>query len=145
MKTTSRLLTTLLLFLSVSLAAPNARAVVPPPDGGYPGFNTAEGTKALFSLTTGSANTAVGWFSLFSSDRRQLQHRYRRRSAPFQHRKRKYGLWHRGAVEQHHRLREHGQRNPCPASATPPVSKHCCRIFRALEQHHRRRQHQWRE
>jgi hypothetical protein len=45
---------------------PKARAVVPPPDGGYPGFNTAEGTSALLSLTTGSANTAVGWFSLKS-------------------------------------------------------------------------------
>jgi hypothetical protein len=44
-----------------------ARAVNPPPDGGYPGFNTAEGQNALFSLTTGSANTAVGWFSLFSN------------------------------------------------------------------------------
>ena len=43
-----------------------SQAVVPPPDGGYPGFNTAEGQNALFSLTTGSANTAVGWFSLFS-------------------------------------------------------------------------------
>ena len=43
---------------------PRAQAVVPPPDGGYPGFNTAEGQNALFSLTTGSANTAVGWFSL---------------------------------------------------------------------------------
>jgi hypothetical protein len=42
------------------------QAVVPPPDGGYPGFNTAEGTKALFSRSTGSANTAVGWFSLES-------------------------------------------------------------------------------
>ena len=42
------------------------RAVIPPPDGGYPGFNTAEGQNALFSLTTGSANTAVGWYSLFS-------------------------------------------------------------------------------
>jgi hypothetical protein len=42
-------------------------AVVPPPDGGYPGFTTAEGTKALFSLTNGSANTAVGWYSLFSN------------------------------------------------------------------------------
>ena len=46
---------------------PRAQAVVPPPDGGYPNFTTAEGTKALFSLTTGSANTAVGWFSLFSN------------------------------------------------------------------------------
>ena len=43
---------------------PRAQAVVPPPDGGYPNFNTAEGTNALFSLTTGAANTAVGWSSL---------------------------------------------------------------------------------
>ena len=45
---------------------PIAQAVVPPPDGGYPNFNTAEGQKALFSLTSGSGNTAVGWFSLES-------------------------------------------------------------------------------
>ena len=44
--------------------SPVAQAVVPAPDGGYPGFNTAEGQNALFSLTTGSANTAVGWHSL---------------------------------------------------------------------------------
>ncbi|HZR06477.1 MAG TPA: tail fiber domain-containing protein [Candidatus Udaeobacter sp.] len=43
------------------------RAVVPAPDGGYPGFNTAEGENALSSLTAGSSNTAVGWFSLFSN------------------------------------------------------------------------------
>ena len=46
---------------------PKAQAVVPPPDGGYPGFNTAEGQNALFSLTTGAANTAVGWFSLWGN------------------------------------------------------------------------------
>jgi trimeric autotransporter adhesin len=39
-------------------------AVFPPPDGGYPGGNTAEGQAALFSLTTGTYNTAVGFFSL---------------------------------------------------------------------------------
>jgi hypothetical protein len=60
------------LFLIVVLLAcfalsQRAQAVVPPPDGGYPGFNTAEGQNALFSLTTGAANTAVGWFSLFSN------------------------------------------------------------------------------
>ena len=44
-----------------------AEAVVPAPDGGYPGLNTAEGQNALLSLTTGSANTAVGWFSLKSN------------------------------------------------------------------------------
>jgi hypothetical protein len=53
--------------LSYFAFLPNAQAVVPPPDGFYPGFNTAEGEKALFSLTTGAANTAVGWFSLFSN------------------------------------------------------------------------------
>jgi hypothetical protein len=45
----------------------SAQAVVPAPDGGYPGFNTAEGQNALFSLTTGVGNTGVGWFSLFSN------------------------------------------------------------------------------
>jgi hypothetical protein len=44
--------------------SPRAQAVKPPPDGGYPGFNTAEGDSALFSLSTGVANTALGWFSL---------------------------------------------------------------------------------
>ena len=44
-----------------------ADAVIPAPDGGYPGFNTAEGQNALFSLTTGVANTAIGWYSLWSN------------------------------------------------------------------------------
>ena len=46
--------------------APNGFGVVPPPDGGYPNFNTAEGQNALFSLDTsvGFANTAVGSLSL---------------------------------------------------------------------------------
>ena len=35
-------------------------AVYPPPDGGYPNNNTAEGTGALFNLTTGSDNTSTG-------------------------------------------------------------------------------------
>ncbi len=42
----------------------NAQAVNPPPDGGYPGANTAEGTDALFDLTSGIANTAVGFNAL---------------------------------------------------------------------------------
>jgi trimeric autotransporter adhesin len=40
--------------------------VVPPPDGGYPGGNTAEGQNALLSLTSGGFDTAVGYFSLRS-------------------------------------------------------------------------------
>jgi hypothetical protein len=36
--------------------SPGAQAVSPPPDGGYPNENTAEGQDALFSLTSGGAN-----------------------------------------------------------------------------------------
>ena len=64
MKTT---IVILFAFLCLLATGPNAQAVVPPPDGGYPNFTTAEGTNALQSLTTGSANTAVGWHSLFSN------------------------------------------------------------------------------
>jgi endosialidase-like protein len=46
--------------------SPRLHAVSPPPDGGYPGGNTAEGQNALLSLTTGSYNTAVGLYSLLS-------------------------------------------------------------------------------
>src|ERR1700686_2591411 len=44
---------------------PIARAVNPPPDGGYGGANTAEGTDALFSRTTGVWNTALGYQALY--------------------------------------------------------------------------------
>jgi hypothetical protein len=46
----------------------NTQAVSPPPDGGYPGGNTAEGQNALLSLTSfGTYNTAVGLYSLLSN------------------------------------------------------------------------------
>ena len=58
-------------YLAIALAAfayftlsPTVRAVDPPPDGGYPGSNTAEGDRALLDLTSGVYNTAVGWLSL---------------------------------------------------------------------------------
>jgi hypothetical protein len=56
----------ILLALGSFAFSPMAQAVVPPPDGGYPGFNTAEGQNALFSLAGGVWNTALGGFSLFS-------------------------------------------------------------------------------
>src|SRR5256885_8148079 len=47
----------------------NARSITPEipgnPDGCYPAFNTAEGCHALFNVTGGIGDTAVGWFSLF--------------------------------------------------------------------------------
>jgi hypothetical protein len=48
---------------------PRAQAVSPPPDGGYPFENTAEGTNALMSLVPGPSrdeNTAIGFAALFS-------------------------------------------------------------------------------
>jgi len=72
MKTKARLLPILLTLLSLPLAGHKSRAVSPPPDGGYPGNNTAEGQNALLSLTTGVNNTAVGWFSLKSNRNGQL-------------------------------------------------------------------------
>ena len=44
--------------------APKAFGVTPPPDGGYPNKNTAEGQDALFSLTNGTSNTANGFSAL---------------------------------------------------------------------------------
>ncbi len=65
MKTTTQLVLSFIILRLVAVT-PTIQAVVPPPDGGYPGFNTAEGQKALFGLTTGTGNVAVGWGSLFS-------------------------------------------------------------------------------
>src|SRR4029079_18112947 len=59
------LLLILLVFACFALSQ-NAQCVVPPPDGGYPGGNTAEGTKALLSQSAGGYNAASGWFSLES-------------------------------------------------------------------------------
>src|SRR6266540_946892 len=63
----------LVLFALGSLAlSPMAQAVVPAPDGAYPGFNTADnntatGAVALFLNTTGIENTATGAAALLSN------------------------------------------------------------------------------
>ncbi len=54
-----------LLVLGCSGLSSTLRAVVPAPDGGYLGDNTAEGQTALFGLTTGQYNAAIGWVSLY--------------------------------------------------------------------------------
>ena len=58
-------------FIAIVIASlalsPAARAVSPPPDGGYPNGNTAEGALALQSLTTGGGNTASGQQTLAST------------------------------------------------------------------------------
>src|SRR5437867_4409490 len=62
------LLIPLVLALAWFALPPAARAVDPPPDGGYPNGNTAEGDFALFSLNTsrGADNTAIGFDALYS-------------------------------------------------------------------------------
>src|SRR5437764_499326 len=56
------------LVLAACALSPTVQAQLsPPPDGGYDGDNTAEGTDALFSLTTGPDNTAIGFDALFSN------------------------------------------------------------------------------
>jgi hypothetical protein len=61
--------TNLPLLVTIVLACfwplPQAQAVSPAPDGCYPNFTTTEGCDALFSLTIGAGNTALGWRSLF--------------------------------------------------------------------------------
>ena len=63
-----------MLFIAVALGcfallrAPNAFGVSPPPDGGYVGNNTAEGTQALFSLTSGIDNTGLGFQALYRNN-----------------------------------------------------------------------------
>jgi len=61
LKTPAPLFLTLLLLACFGLV-PLAQAVLPAPDGGYPGANTAEGDNALLNVNTaiGINNTAVG-------------------------------------------------------------------------------------
>ena len=62
------LLIPLALALVWLVLSPTVQAVLPPPDGGYPGANTAEGTDALFSLISGGTfNTALGFQALYSN------------------------------------------------------------------------------
>jgi len=63
MKTTMRLFFIVLAIVSVTVS-PQTEAFSPPPDGAYPAGNTAEGQNALFNLTTGGYNAAIGWLSL---------------------------------------------------------------------------------
>jgi hypothetical protein len=61
---TKHLSVPLLFIFGFAAFLPKAEAVVPPPDGGYPSGNTAEGQNALLNLTSGGFNAAVGWLSL---------------------------------------------------------------------------------
>jgi len=66
MKTNTPSLILISLLTGFALLQP-AHAVVPAPDGGYPGGNTAEGKAALLALSSGQFNTGVGYFSLLNN------------------------------------------------------------------------------
>ena len=117
--------------VGVSLAcftgfAPKAFGVTPPPDGGYPNKNTAEGQDALFSLTNGTSNTANGFSALKANtngDRntangalralyqrdRLREHSYRLRGALFQQGLLEHGQRYWGAPQQRNRSQQHSQ------------------------------------
>src|SRR5437762_10324947 len=98
------LVPTLLIVFSLTCFAflPQSQAVAPPPDGGYPGGNTAEGQSALLGLTAGLYNTAVSIYSVLSLTDGNFC-TGRRGDALEQHCGRKYSDWRRSAFEQHHR------------------------------------------
>jgi len=60
-----RALLLMLTLLACLALLSTVQAVSPPPDGGYGGNNTAEGTDALFHLTTGVWNSAIGYRALY--------------------------------------------------------------------------------
>ena len=67
MKNQYGMLMTIVVLLGCVELSPIAQAVNPPPDGGYGGQSTAEGTDALFHLTTGVWNSAFGFRALYNN------------------------------------------------------------------------------
>ena len=64
-----------LIALMLVALAQNTQAVSPPPDGGYPGDNTAEGDNALFSLTTGTTTRPSVLHALYQQHHRRASTR----------------------------------------------------------------------
>ena len=81
--------TSTLILITLVLAcfafSPAARAVFPAPGGGYPGYNTAEGDLALYSLTTGLQKHRLQYShrcgGAYEQHNRQLQHSHGRQCA----------------------------------------------------------------
>src|SRR5213078_2087409 len=67
MKNRTHIFATILVGVTCLALLPMAQAVVPAPDGGYPGGNTAEGQAALLSLTDGNFCTGVGAGALLAN------------------------------------------------------------------------------
>ena len=103
--------------------SPRVQAVVPPPDGGYPGFTTAEGkTPSLVSPAALQTQELVGIRSL--ATQRAASTPVLAQGRSFQYGRRKYGVWRGSASIQHHRRLEHRRWSGRP-----------------LKQHHGQQQH----
>ena len=111
-----------LLFVCFGLP-PRDEAVIPAPDGGYAGCNTAEGQTALFNLTTGCATRRLV-MSLALTRTGQFQHGHWRWDTGSQHRMKIQRL-----------ALQHCYSTP-PARTTRPMER-----SRAHKQHRRLRQH----
>jgi hypothetical protein len=66
MQNRNNIIITILLALGLLALSHKTQALTPPPDGGYPGGNTAEGQNALSGPTISGYNTAIGFYSLAS-------------------------------------------------------------------------------
>ena len=67
MKNQKITLTSIILALSCFAFLPKCKRSVRRRTGAIPDFTTAEGCNALQTLTTGAANTGLGWFALFGT------------------------------------------------------------------------------
>ena len=101
-----------------------AQAVNPPPDGGYPGGNTAEGQAPFLALPRAHTIRRSGGFHLsplrlavqhgawnrgaLYHRHQQLEYGYRRRCALQEHWKQQHGQWSIKPFQQYHRLKQHG-------------------------------------
>jgi hypothetical protein len=110
MKTSMRSMLMALTFLSLAVG-PKAQAVSPPPDGGYPGGNTAEGQNALLSLTTGGYNTAVGFFSVRNNTEGSFNTATGAGTLLANSADENTGHWRWSALKQHHRRQKHRERS----------------------------------
>ena len=117
MKTRLKIFTTVLSVLACCAFLPAMQAQLPPeipgnPDGCYPAFNTAEGCNALFQVTGGIGNTAIGWFSNFLAGNASFNTSVGAGSLALDQRCRvgsKYRSWHRSDDPQPQRLSERGR------------------------------------